>query len=68
MDSSSLHADVVLYLIKFVDQDDRFKLVLSWVLKENANERIDLRQRYSEHFTCEVISGNKIVTHPESEI
>ena len=51
--------DVLLYLTKFLDPDDRFNLVLSGILKgfENANEGIDLRHRYSEHFTCDV-SGN----------
>ena len=52
----SLNFDVLLHLIKFVDPVDRFNLVLSGILKgfENVNEGIDLRQRYSEHFTCDV--------------
>jgi hypothetical protein len=59
MDLSSLNVDVLLYLVKFIDQEDRFNLVVSGVLKgfENANEGIDLRKRYSEHFTCD-LSGN----------
>ncbi len=53
MDLSSLNVDVILYLMKFVDPVDRFNLVLSGILKgfENANEGIDLRQRYSVQFT-----------------
>jgi hypothetical protein len=53
MDLSSLNVDVLLYLMKFVDPVDRFNLVLSGILKgfENVNEGIDLRERYSEHFT-----------------
>ena len=49
MDLTSLNVDVLLYLIKFLDPDDRFNLVLSGVLKgfENVNEGIDLRERYS---------------------
>ena len=52
----SLNFDVLLHLIKFVDPVDRFNLGLSGILKgfENVNEGIDLRQRYSEHFTCDV--------------
>ena len=52
----SLNFDVLLHLIKFVDPVDRFNLVLSGILKgfENVNEGIDLRQRYSEQFTCDV--------------
>jgi hypothetical protein len=48
---SSLHVDVLFYLMKFVDPVDRFNLVVSGILKgfENANEGIDLRERYSEH-------------------
>ncbi len=53
MDFSLLNVDVLLHLMKFVHPDDRFNLILSGILKgfENANEGIDLRQRYSEHFT-----------------
>ena len=53
MDFSSLDVDVLLYLIKFLDPVDRFNLVISGILKgfENANEGINLRKRYSEHFT-----------------
>jgi hypothetical protein len=53
MDFSSLNVDVLLYLMKFVDPDDRFNLVLSGILKgfENAIEATDLRERYFEHFT-----------------
>jgi hypothetical protein len=49
MDLSSLNVDVLLYLMKLLDQDDRFNLILSGILKgfENVNEGIDLRQRYS---------------------
>ena len=52
MDFSSLDVDVLLYLIKFLDPVDRFNLVISGILKgfENANEGIDLRERYSELF------------------
>ena len=52
MDFSSLNVDVLLYLIKFLDPVDRFNLVISGILKgfENANEEIDLRERYSELF------------------
>ena len=65
-DLSSLNVDVLLYLMKFVDQDDRFNLVVSGTLRgfENVNEGIDLRKRYSEHFTCDV-RGNLIVTSLE---
>jgi len=47
MDLSSLDVDVLLYLMKFIDPVDRFNLVLSGILKgfENANERMNLRQR-----------------------
>ena len=53
MDLSSLNVDVLLYLMEFVKPVDRFNLVLSGILKgfENANEGIDLRERYSKHFT-----------------
>jgi hypothetical protein len=55
MDFSSLNIEVLLHLMKFVHPDDRFNLVLSGILKgfENAIEEIDLRERYSEHFTCD---------------
>jgi hypothetical protein len=51
MDFSSLNVDVLLHLMKFLKPDDRFNLVLSGILKgfENANEGIDLRQRYSSN-------------------
>ena len=63
MNFSSLNVDVLLHLMKFIDPYDRFNLVISGILKgfENANEGIDLRKRYSEHFTCSV-SGYQIVT------
>ena len=69
MNFSSLNADVLLHLLKFIDPFDKFNLLLSGILKgfENANEGIDLRERYSEHFTCDV-SGNQIFISPESKI
>jgi hypothetical protein len=69
MDLSSLDVDVLLYLLKFVDPEDRFNLVLSGILKgfENANEGIDLRQRYYEHLTCSV-NANQIVIWSESKV
>jgi hypothetical protein len=53
MDLSSLNVDVLLYLMKFIKPVDRFNLLLSGILKgfENANEGIDLRERYSELLT-----------------
>ena len=57
MNFSSLNPDVLLYLMGFVTPVDRsFNLVLSGVLKgfENVNEGMDLRERYSGHFTCDV--------------
>jgi hypothetical protein len=68
MNFSSLDVKILLRLMKFLDPVDRFNLVLSGVLKgfENANEGIDLRQRYSEHFTCDV-GGNLFVICPESK-
>jgi hypothetical protein len=56
MDFSSLDVKILLRLMKFLSPEDRFNLVLSGVLKgfENANEGIDIRHRYSEHFTCSV--------------
>ena len=52
MDFSSLDVKVLLRLMKFLDPVDRFNLVISGILKgfENANEGIDLRERYSELF------------------
>jgi hypothetical protein len=52
MTFSSLNVDILLHLVKFVDQYDRFNLVVSGILKgfENANQGIDLRKRYSKHF------------------
>jgi hypothetical protein len=52
MDLSSLNVDVLLHLMKFVDPEDRFNLVLSGILEgfENVNEGIDLHERYSEFF------------------
>ena len=52
MDFSSLDVKVLLRLTKFLDPVDRFNLVISGILKgfENANEGIDLRERYSELF------------------
>ena len=69
MNFSSLNADVLLHLLKFVGPVDKFNLLLSGILKgfENANEGIDLRERYSEHFTCDV-SGNQIFISRESKI
>jgi hypothetical protein len=51
MHLASLNVDILLYLMKFVKPVDRFNLVLSGVLKgfENANEGIDLRERYSDY-------------------
>ena len=53
MSLSSLNADVLLQLMKRIDPVDRLNLLLSGILKgfENVNKGIDLRQRYSEHFT-----------------
>ena len=69
MNLSSLNVDVQLYLLKFVEAVDRFNLALSGILKgfENVNRGINLQNRYSEHFTCDV-SGNQILTCPESQI
>ncbi len=69
MDLSSLNVDVLLYLVKFIDPEERFNLVLSGILKgfENVNEGIDLRKRYSEHFTCD-LSVNYIFMSPESKV
>ena len=60
MNFSSLNVDVLLHLTKFLHPEDRLNLVISGILNgfENANEGIDLRQRYSEHVTCDV-SGNQ---------
>ena len=62
MDLSSLNVDVLLHLMKFVDPDDRFNLVLSGILKgfKNVNEGVNLHERYSQHFTF-VSSSNQIV-------
>ena len=71
MDLSSLNADVLLYLTKFVHPDDRFNLVLSGILKgfENINEGIDLNERYSEHLTSvSSCSQTNIVICPESNV
>ena len=64
MNLSSLNVDVQLYLLKFVEAVDRFNLALSGILKgfENVNRGINLQNRYSEHFTCDV-SSNQIVTY-----
>ncbi len=69
MDLSSLNVDVLLYLMEFVDPVDRFNLVLSGILRgfENANEGIDLNERYSQHFTS-VSSSNHIVICSESTV
>jgi hypothetical protein len=69
MNLSSLNVDVLLYFMQFVDPEDRLNLVVSGILKgfENVNEGIDLRQRYSEHFTCSV-SDNQIVMCSESKV
>jgi hypothetical protein len=62
MHLASLNVDVLLHLMKFVDPFSRFNLALSGILRgfENANEGIDLRQRYFQHCNCSV-SGNRIV-------
>ena len=67
MNLSSLNVDVLLYLMKFVKPVDRFNLVLSGVLKgfENANEGIDLRERYSEFLFWMKCKCNQIVLRPE---
>ena len=54
MNLSSLNVDILLHLMKFTDPVDQFNLVLSGILKgfENANEGIDLRERYPEYFTA----------------
>ena len=46
MDLSSLDVDVLLYIMKFLDQDDHINLVFSGILKgfENAHQGIDLRK------------------------
>jgi hypothetical protein len=60
MNLSSLNADILLYLSKFVDPVDRFNLVVSGTLKgfENANEGIDLRKRYSKYFNDDESNSN----------
>jgi hypothetical protein len=69
MDLSSLNADVLLHLMKFVKPVDRFNLVLSGILRgfENANKGIDLRKRYSEDFSF-VTSCSQTVVGPGSNI
>ena len=69
MDLSSLNADVLLYLMKFVDPEDRFNLALSGILNgfENVKEGIDLNERYSQHFNF-VSSCNQTVICPESNV
>jgi hypothetical protein len=64
MNFSSLDVDVLLHLMKFIDPVDRFSLVISGVLKgfENANEGMDLQQRYSKHFTSDVSDNQNIVS------
>ena len=68
MDFSSLNVDVLLHLMKFVDPDDRFNLVLSGILRgfKNVNEGVILHERYSQHFTF-VSSSNQMVVFPESK-
>ncbi len=68
MSLSSLNADVVLQLLKFVDPVDQFNLLLSGIFKgfESLAKGMDLRKRYSEHFTCNE-SGNQIVICSESK-
>ena len=53
MSLSCLNVDVLLQLMKRIDQIDQFNLLLSGGLKgfENVNEGIDLTQRYFENFT-----------------
>ena len=48
MHLASLNFDVLVYLINFVDPDDRLNLVLSGILKgfENVSKRTDLQRRY----------------------
>ena len=48
MHLASLNFDVLVYLINFVDPDDRLNLVLSGILKgfENVSKGIDLQRRY----------------------
>ena len=67
MDLSSLHVDVLLYLMKFVDPVDRFNLVLSGVLKgfENVNEGLDLRRRLIESLFWMQCKCNQNVLRPE---
>jgi hypothetical protein len=52
MNLLTLHVDVLLQLMKFLNPVDQFNLVLSGTIKgfESVHEGIDLRQRYSEHF------------------
>jgi len=69
MDLSSLNVDVLLHLMKFIDPEDRFNLVISGILKgfENVNEGIDVRKRYSRHFTCNVTNDQMFIC-PESNV
>ena len=49
MNLSTMPAEVLLYLLKFIKPVDNFNLLLSGVLKgfENVNKGIDFQQRYS---------------------
>jgi hypothetical protein len=49
MSLSTMHADVTLYLMKFIKPVDSFNLLISGILKgfENVTKEIDLQQRYS---------------------
>ena len=68
MDLSSLNVDVLLCLMKFVHPYDRFNLLLSGILRgfENVNKGIDLRERYSEHFS--LVSSDKSNCYLELKI
>jgi hypothetical protein len=52
MNLSTLNADALLHLLKFVKPVDRFNLALSGILKgfENVHKGINLDKRYPEHF------------------
>ena len=67
MNLSSLHVDVLLYLMTFVDPVGRFNLVLPGVLKgfENANEGSDLRRRLIEFLFWMQCECNQNVLRPE---
>jgi hypothetical protein len=69
MDLPSLNVDVLLHLMKFVKPIDRFNLAISGILRgfENVNEGIDLRRRYSQHFTYDV-NDKQLVICPESNV